>query len=394
MSGPDGQYRLGGLPPGKYRVRAVPPSVTLPPEIRSDGSEEVRYASTYYPASLTIESAARLEVAPGAERAGTDIRLLRASIVAVRGAVSGIPAGVPGIGIALRKVEPPRAPSNFGGGGLPGFGHRVNPDGSFAIWGLDHGSYILTVQSNGAGWQSPPVEVTVAGEDVGGIALRMVRMPDISGQILLDDERAQFPRVPPNTPLGDSPQIGLLGLRNGGGPFSVIAADGSFHLAQVPPGQYLVHLSWGSYVKSMRLGATNIEGAILDLRNGSEDAALTVTASSATAQVRGVVRNAAGLAAYARVELLSGVPHFEIVQSARADGTYAFTALPPGKYTLLVLDAGVIHELAIRDQLEDYADIAETLEIHPGDRLTRDLRQHAIISGTGYAIPKNGSPRK
>jgi hypothetical protein len=26
---------------------------------------------------------------------------------------------------------------------------------------------------------------------------------------------------------------------------------------------------------------------------------------------------------------------------------------------------------------QDYADIAETVEVHPGDRITRDLRQHA-----------------
>jgi protocatechuate 3,4-dioxygenase beta subunit len=381
VSAPDGQYRLAGLPPGKYRVRAAPNSVTLPPEIRTDGSAEVRYASTYYPASLAVESAARLEVAPGAERTGIDIRLLRAPIVAVRGTVSGIPAGVPGIGIGLRKVEPPRAPSIYGGGMMPGYAHRVNPDGSFVIWGLDPGSYILDVGSNGAGWESPTEEVTVAGKDVSGVALRMVRMPDISGQILLDDDRAQFPRVPPNAPLGDSPRIGLQELKSGGGPFSVVAADGSFHLAKFPPGQYHVHLSWGAYAKSMRLGPANIEGALLDLRNGSEGASLTVTASSATARISGVVRDAAGPAAYARVAMmLEEIPHTERVLSAGAGGVYTFVNISPGRYKLLALDAGVVYGLAIRDQLEDYADLVETVEVHPGDRLTLDLRRRASNS--------------
>jgi hypothetical protein len=44
------------------------------------------------------------------------------------------------------------------------------------------------------------------------------------------------------------------------------------------------------------------------------------------------------------------------------------------------LDAGVVHGLAVGNQLNDYADIAETVDIHPGDRLTRDLRQHTNSS--------------
>jgi hypothetical protein len=374
MSDPNGRYRLDSLPPGKYRVRAVPPAVNLPPEIRSDGTSEVRYAPTYYPASLTVESAERLDLAPGAERAGTDIRLIRAPIVAVRGTVTGIPAGVP-VSISVRKVQPPRAPNT--GRGAWGYGRRVNPDGSFVIWGLDPGSYIFTVQSNGAGWESPPVEVTIAGKDVGGVALGLIRQFDISGQILLDDDRAQFPSTPPNASLGRSPQILLSELKGGASSYSVVAADGSFRLTNVQPGQYSVRLSWGAYVKSMRLGSSDIAGAILDVRNGSGSATLTVTASSATAQVSGVVRDATGPAASARVLLLSQeIPRSEAVVSARSDGAYTFANIAPGKYKLLVLDVGVVRGMAVSDQLSDYADIAETVDIHPGDRLTRDLRQH------------------
>lgn len=374
MSDPNGQYCLDSLPPGNYRVRAVPPPVNLPPEIRSDGSSEVHYAPTYYPASLTVESASRLDVAPGAERSETDIRLVRTPIVAVRGTVSGIPAGVL-VSIAARKVEPPRAPNT--GRGAWGVGHRVNADGSFVIWGLDPGSYIFTVQTNGAGWQSPPVEVSVAGKDVDGVALRLIHELDIAGQVVLDDDRARLPRTPPNASLGQSLQISLSELKSGASSYSVVAADGSFRMAKVQPGQYSVRLSWGAYVKSMRLGSSEIEGAILDLRNGSEGAALTVTASSATAQISGVVRNATGPVAYARVMLLPEVAQrMEFAVSARSDGSYVLTNIAPGKYVLLVLDEGVVNGFAVRNQLSDYADIAETVEIHPGDNLTRDLRHH------------------
>jgi hypothetical protein len=131
----------------------------------------------------------------------------------------------------------------------------------------------------------------------------------------------------------------------------------------------------------MRLGPANIEGALLDLRNGSEGASLTVTASSATARISGVVRDAAGPAAYARVAMmLEEIPHTERVLSAGAGGVYTFVNISPGRYKLLALDAGVVYGLAIRDQLEDYADLVETVEVHPGDRLTLDLRRRASNS--------------
>src|ERR1039458_1281496 len=374
ISDPDGQYRLDSLPPGKYRVRAAPRALNLPPEIRSDGTTEVHYVTTYYPASLTAESAAPLDVAPGIERKGTDIRLLRSPIVVVRGTVSGIPAGVPSVGIAVNKVEPRRAPNT--GRGAMRYVHRVNPDGSFAIWGLDPGSYLFTAQSNGAGWQSPPVEVPVATKDIDGVVLGVISQFDISGQILPDDERSRLPRTPPNASLGQSPQISLQGRVGGLMAFSVVAADGSFHLTKVQPGQYSVRLSWGPYVKSMRLGSTEIEGTLLDLRNGSGGATLTVTASSATAQVGGVVRNGTAPVPYSRVALVSEEDQTVMgVRSAGSDGTYTFTNVAPGTYKLLALDAGVTTALAIPNQ-RDYADIAETVEIHPGDRITRDLRQH------------------
>ena len=162
--------------------------------------------------------------------------------------------------------------------------------------------------------------------------------------------------------------------------YGVIAADGSFHLTRVSPGLYAVRLSWGPYVKSMRLGETEIRGDVVDLRNFSGGAALTVTAGSPDARISGVVRGADGPVAGARVALLPEViTRFEGFRSvsARPDGTYSFTNVAPGKYTLLVLDADASRGMAIGNLLGDYADIIVPVEIHPGDRVTQELRQHA-----------------
>ncbi len=382
VSDPDGQYRVGNLPPGRYRVQAAPGTAgNLAPEIRSDGTTEVHYSPTYYPSSLTIDSAGRLELPPGTERTGVDIRMILTPIVAVRGKVFGIPATKAEFSIAVRKVELPLV----GGKSIGRMfvdQRRVNPDGSFVIWRLDPGSYFLTAQSYREGWASPPVEITVADKDLDDVALHLIPLSSISGQILRDDEWARLPPIPANASLAETPQISLEGQRGYSHIYSVIAADGSYQLDRVWPDQYSVRIGWGDaypFVKSMQLGAKTIEGSTLDLRNGSQGASLTVTIGPARGQIRGVVRGSEGPAAYARVALLSkcdAIRSDPYVLSARSDGTYTFINIAPGEYRLMALDAGVAHARALCMHLEDYADIIKTVVIHPDESLTLDLHRH------------------
>ena len=373
ISDPQGEFRLARLAWGRYRVRAVPEVAHMPPEIRSDGSTEVRYAATYYPSSLTVESAAPLDLAPGAERAGIDIHLVAAPVVAVRGTVSGIAAGIDAA-IDVRKVQPPRAPNT--GRGL-GYGHGVNADGSFEIWGLDPGKYVLTARSNGAGWGSAPVEIVVAGRDVEGVRLELVRQLEIAGRVVAGDERARVPHVPAGAPLGQQAQIVLHEVTSGAQSFSVVSGDGSFHLSRVEPGRYAVGVGWGPYVRSVAWGAAAVDGPVVDLRTGSGDEPMIVSVSSATGEIAGTVRDNAGPVGRARVQLLSeqnasrdwGI-------SAGPDGRFLFPNLAPGKYRLLAWDSDVVWPLAIRYQLIDYADVIETVEVRAGERVTRDLRRH------------------
>jgi hypothetical protein len=372
ISDPRGEYRMPHLSPGRYRVRAAPEAVHMPPEIRSDGTTELRYASTYYPGSLTPQSAEPLDILPGVERSGIDIRLVRAPIVAVRGTVSGMEAAVD-VGLDIQKLEPPRGPST--GRGEMRYGDPVNSDGSFAVWGLDPGTYVFVGQSNDGGWQSAPVEVTVEGKNVNGVHIAMKRQLTISGQVIAGGEDG-LAAVPPDAPLGQQKQISLREVSSGAMRFSVVANDGTFQLHDVPPGRYFVQLTRGLCVQSMRLGSTDIDGSILDLRDGP-DGALTVSASSATGEIAGVVRNAAGPVAHAHVALVAEEnPGWLPVASASADGGYSFPKLRPGRYQLLVLDGRAAYASALRFVLFDYADIVETIDLGAGEHATRDVRQH------------------
>ena len=159
-----------------------------------------------------------------------------------------------------------------------------------------------------------------------------------------------------------------------------VGADDTLQFEKLQPGLYHLTLSWPlAYVKSVRVGSTETEGDVLDLRNGPAGA-ITIVASSATGQISGTAADSKGPMAGAMVALVpepDGRQYFRMA-TAGPDGTYSMTNIPPGKYRLLVADDDFNMGTArTGNGLEDYADILVSVEIHPGDNLTKDLKARA-----------------
>ena len=91
-----GEFRLIG-PAGKYYVEATSSTsggMQERPEVRSDGTSEAVYATTFYPSSLVKERGAVVEAVAGKEVGGIEIRLARQQQgLAISGVVSGTPEG-------------------------------------------------------------------------------------------------------------------------------------------------------------------------------------------------------------------------------------------------------------------------------------------------------------
>ncbi|HUI53691.1 MAG TPA: carboxypeptidase-like regulatory domain-containing protein [Bryobacteraceae bacterium] len=375
-----GQYRIGGLRAGKYRVRAAPGNLPFPAEIRTDGTKDVHNAGTYFPGVLERKSGARVEVLPGAELSGIDIRLVRTPIVTVSGKVEDLPSGAQNVNVQVRLASP----GVFSGG----MGGLVKPDGSFKISGLDPGKYTLAATQFGQGGlrlQSAPVEIEVAGADIEHLELRMIPPFDISGQMRFEDERARQPQRPP-APQGrpaPPPRPRQVMLRPADGiSFGMqrpadIDADDSFTLQGVQPGRYVLSLMWGpAYVKSVRLGDVETSGPILDVRNGANGAALTVVVSSNMCEVSGTVNDSSGPVPDARIAL-GADPEYgggNQVTASAADGTYKFV-VAPGKYRIAVVDNDtMINAMRQGWELDGYEDVIVNLELQPGDKVTQNLQ--------------------
>ncbi len=411
--------------PGRYYLHANNGDDTRS-EIRTDGTSGAPLISTYYPsatsrgAASVVEAAAgqdvnfsqplehdmgaqdrisgdgidyhtadtgrrgRGDLEPAEQLSGIDVRLIGTPNILVSGKVTGVPDK------ARAHIQPNRE-EDRNVGGWPG--SLVKADGTFTIANLDPGKYTLVVTADGRGpqrnLQSAPVEIEVAGNNIEHLELRMIAPFEVTGQIRFDDAQIRFPKPPaaPDNLPDDVPppsatgKIRLLKL-NGGmlteGPNADVDADDSFTLEKVTPGRYRVMLELGqSYVRSVRAGATETEGDILDVGNGLPGE-LVVSVSSLTCEISGTVNDTGGPVANAHVVLVpdTGSGLFSNSTSTKSDGTYLFTGVPPGKFKLAVTEDELYMNFAQPGEaLEDYKDVAESIELHPGDKLTKDLKR-------------------
>jgi len=365
-----GQFRIGGLRPGKYRVKATPQSLPFPAEIRSDVGAQLRDATTYYADSLSAKTAQRLEVRAGAEVSGVDIKLVQTPIVQVSGKITGLPPGI-------KNVMVSTFPSGQGAG--------IKADGTFSLWQLDPGKYTLVAQHWGGQTtlMSAPVEIEVTTANIEHLELRMVPPFEIAGQLRFDDEQARQPAKPParsdgTAPPAPPPAPRRIELRPDDRQIAQMVsaaagADDSFTLEKVQPARYHVGINWGSgYVRSVRVGETETEGDILDLRNGSSGP-LTVTVSSNFCEVSGTVSDSNGPVTDAAVVLaaLEDPSNFQVRRSDSA-GAYKFR-IPPGKYKVAAVDDDSI-ALGVRGEiLDDYDGVTESLDLSAGDKIGKDL---------------------
>jgi hypothetical protein len=360
-------------------VIAFPQTLPFPPEIRSDGTPDIHYAATYYGDSLTGKSAQRLEVKSGAEMSGIDIHLVRTPIVTVSGKIVGLPAGSKGAFI--------QATSPDGNGAQQGASAKA--DGSFEMWRLDPGKYTLVAsvmgQSPQTRLQSAPLDIEVANANLEHLELRMIPAFDISGQMRFEDDQARQPQPPPSRPGQQPPAVpGQLPPRRlqlreeptGQYLNADIAADDSFTLERVQPGRHHVAITWASgFVKSVRVGSTETEGDILDVRNGPAGP-VTVLVSSNFCEVSGTVSDSKGPVTGGSVVLApaEGVPSFHIAP-VDANGNYREAGIAPGKYRLLAVEDPSAVMANRGAGLDDYEDSIENLDLRAGDKISKDLKR-------------------
>jgi hypothetical protein len=250
-----GEYRIFGLPPGTYVLYAL---------ARQEGSQERRYAPTYYPGVLDPSLAKRLTVAAGQELTKIDLTVARIAWVSIRGTAHG-PDGRP---IASGSVALHWAsPRGIGGVVAPG----SIRDGLFAIHDVVAGRYILRARhtpqpvspqtSQTPADLSVAVPVTVGDKNLEGVHLKLTRGAALSGRLRFDGP-SPSPR----------PELFKI-LVESGEPGRVLSAvpssDGTFTLQGIESGPRRItcQAPAGWTVKSVTADGRTSTDVVIDFRD-------------------------------------------------------------------------------------------------------------------------------
>ena len=207
------------------------------------------YASTFYPSTKDAAAAVPIDVGPGAEVRGIDIRLVKTRVFRIRGRVI-----MPG-SVRTNQTMVSLTPKD-GGMQMQNTSPARGPENRFEMRGVSPGSYTMHAQFQNGGVQyiaSQPVEV--GANHVDGVILTMASGGDVQGSIKMEGATA------PVDVQKFMVSLRPTGFAAGGPPRSKVGEDGRFTLKNVAPARFAVNVGGlpdNCFVKSVRYGGQEV----------------------------------------------------------------------------------------------------------------------------------------
>jgi protocatechuate 3,4-dioxygenase beta subunit len=385
-----GVYRFASLNPGRYYLVASDQTNRRGETESSFKSGQQANIRTYYPSADDVRDARPIDV-PGSQTQSSDIVMRHTKTFALRGTATDADTGAPLIGLNVNVVS------------WNGLSLRANPysrqtrppNGMFDFTGMPPGSYSLemVVTANTAPGGTRRIgraEATILNADVTGVVLRAGRGASVRGLVQAEtgDLPASFFTVVRSVMLteGAPPPAPRLNGR--------IGRDGTFAIEGIPAARFLVGftaLPEDVYVKSIKFNGSEILHSLLDLTS-SVGGSLTITLSNRPATITGSARDPKGEAAKGMAVALwpkevDGADLSGGIRRAVTDqnGTYRFTALPPGEYYVAAfpgVEQGLLESHEFVSKFNGDADVVVVAEgsnsavdakLVPGDKVATEI---------------------
>jgi hypothetical protein len=291
---------------------------------------EFASVSTYYPSTPEAANAVPVDIGPGGEIRGINIRLRQTQVFRVRGKVMN--AGGAGRGTVNVMLTPKEGAMNMVASGI-----ARAPEYAFEIRGVSPGTYILHAQmGNNAQPAVAFQEIHIANQHVEGVALAVAEGHDIQGVVKIEDASGP-PASAPNLNINLRPSMPLIGAV----PRAKVGDDLKFTLKSVPALHYIVRpngLPEGTYLKSIRFGGQEIPDDGVDMLSGG---VMEVILSATAAEVDAAVVDKEGKpVAGAMVALIPKAGPPTAAQTNQTDemGAVVFKGLKPGDYKLIAFE--------------------------------------------------------
>jgi uncharacterized GH25 family protein len=360
-----GEYRIASLDPGRYLVSTRPrnPNNMMlgPPNQPLPDAPEMTYASTYYPSTTDAANAVPIDVGPGGELRGIDVRLMKTQVFRIRGRVltSAAPAAGPGrggimVGLMLKD----------GGRMMNNMSPARPPENVFELRGVPPGSYVLFTQGGGPNQPVAMMPIEVGRRHVDNVVLTVAGGNDLQGSIKIEGATGEV--AAPNVSVNLRPAIQI-----GPAPRAKAGADLGFTLKNVTPMHYSVNVSGlpdGCYVKSIRYGGQDVPEDGADFLSGGP---IEIVLSANAGEVSTTVVDGDGKpVANALVALLPKDGPASAMQSRNSDenGGVSFRGLKPGEYRIFAwedLEPGAQQD---PDVQKKYESRAATVKLEPAGK--------------------------
>jgi protocatechuate 3,4-dioxygenase beta subunit len=309
-----GEYRIPGLRPGRYLLMADPPQVVGKPAGPS-------YVPTY--------AAAPVEMTPGQELRGADIRLRKTQTQTLKGRVVDV-SGAPirSGSLFLSIVDSPSTPAERA--------ISIGPDGVFTLMNLPPGSYML--QGSGTdpkgGRLSGSMPIRVSEREAEDVVLRLAAAGQVSGVVRASEGAVDLRAVRVILdPLDEFP-LDMQSSRT-------LGDGGAFTVPDVVPARYAVDVFGapeGYYVQSVQWSGQDVTESGITV--SGDVPGLDVVLTKGAANVEGSVDTP--LAIVVVVPPSNKRQRWTLYKTAMAGATGRFTVrnLPPGEYTVAAFPPG------------------------------------------------------
>ncbi len=403
-----GQFRIADLPPGDYLAcacardplpidkdlldRMTTFSVPVTGVARQLNDTVLTFAPTFHTGSTRVSDAVPITVGYADDRMGVDITLRPESPRRVSGQIAG---GGPNVGTAYTLLLLPEDddPAAIGISEMPPV--EVTPEGSFHFAAVTPGKYTLEAfAKEGKSGMSASVAVTVGDRDVTDVVVPLGDGTTVRGRVLFFGTAAQ-----PDATAMQRSSVGLvptqltpgllIGLGTSGsvGFRTNLSSSGTFSIAGVRPGRYLVTGSgfgpaWHT-VESVRADDAPRTDAFVDVPpHGIESLVVTMSDVALATLETIVALGKYELSNEMRVALFPVdrtywsepfmAPGRFTFAWVTANGTATFPNVPAGDYHVALMAAN--SDLS-PERMAEWAKGAATVRLRPGEKTTVAVRR-------------------
>ncbi len=302
-----GEFRAPNLSPGRYYVATSPQKIAdiqSGTERSAAKGETQGFIPTYYPNADDPSTASPVDIGPGAEVRGIDVRLRKARVFRVTGKVMNAATGTPmnpAMLIVFRKQA-------GGMSTVPVSMYAVQGDkGAFELRNIPPGSYsMLAMSTNPQDMMMIMQSVDVTEQDIEGMIVSLgsgVEIPvtaKLEGVQPPPDQDAANNADKKPDPATDLSNVRII-LNLEDNPIASLSTvqigkDNKAVLKKVSIDKYkllVVGLPRGTYLKSAKYGDRDVLESGIDLRQGAAGS-LDLVIGAPAAQLTGIVHNDKG----------------------------------------------------------------------------------------------------